>query len=249
MRVRLLPIFVFFIAMSHAHAKSTEQTPSFYQEQAAAYIATTKTQHPSLALLAQQHADFEPLWRELLRQQLITSKKKDSESISQAIALMLAIQYVPTYYHYADDPSINTYFQLQRSLLSQSQTDARLCRLLLNTQSSQNDQHGMPPWILEKKYRANIPVLQTAVNQLITARKLPWARQLPEEQNQTFMRRTINQMASIYGAESLAMYEQMNNENSSPDHRCLGLHQLYETINLQPLELRAQLIRSFFGGD
>lgn len=234
---------IFFVGNTKAEVK-----PSYYQEQADFYIAQSKANQPSLALITQDQPGFEPLWRELLRQQLITSKKRDSASISQAIALTMAIQYVPAYLAYADDASINYYFQLQRKFLLLAQTDGRLCRLLLNTQSSQIDQQGMPPWLLEKNYRSNIPTLQTAMNKLITPKQNAWARQLPAEQSQLFMRRLIGQMANTYGIESIQIYEQMNNENASPAQRCLGLYQLYETISTQPLELRAQLIRSFFGG-
>lgn len=242
----LLASILLFFALMQA---SAENQPGYYQQQADIYMAQTTSKQPSFALLSQQQSGFQPLWRELLRQQLITGKKKDGAAISQAIALTLAIQYIPSYLRDADDPSIDYYFQLQRRLLLQAQTDARLCSLLLNTQSSRNDQQGMPPWLLDKKYRSYIPSLQTAMNQLIKPRKDTWSRQLPAEQSQLFMRRTISQMANTYGTDSIASYEQMNNENSSPAKRCLGLHQLYETINMQPLELRAQLIRSFFGGD
>ncbi len=239
----LLSTAIFFAGNTKAEVK-----PSYYQEQAEFYITQTKAKHPSLAVITQDQPDFEPLWRELLRQQLITSKKKESAAISQAIALTMAIQYVPTYLAYADDANINYYFQLQRKFLLQAQTDGRLCGLLLNTQSSRMDQQGMPPWLLEKKYRDNIPALQTAMNKLIIPKQNAWARLLPAEQSQVFMRRVINQMANTYGADSIKLYEQMNNENASPTQRCLGLYQLYETLNIQPLELRAQLIRSFFGG-
>ena len=241
-------LLLFLCSLFFNSASNAKMQSNVYQQQAEAYIAKTKAKQPSLALLAQQQADFEPLWRELLRQQLITSKKRDGGAISQALALTMAIQYVPAYLAYADDVSINDYFQLQRKFLFQAQTDERLCRLLLNTQSSRIDQQGMPPWLLEKNYRANIPTLQAALNKLIVPKQNTWARQLPEEQSQLFMRRLISQMANTYGANSIPLYEQMNNENASPTNRCLSLTQLYETINTQPLELRAQLIRSFFGG-
>jgi hypothetical protein len=248
MRSTILLTAIFLFSVLITGISKAELKPNFYQEQADRYIAQTKSEQPSFALLSQEQSGYEPLWRELLRQQLITSKKRDSAHISQAIALALAIQYVPPYLRYADDSNINYYFQLQRQFLLQAQTDGRLCRLLLNTQSSRIDQQGMSPWLLDKNYREYIPTLQTAMNQLITPKLNPWARQLPAEQSQLFMRRSISQMANTYGPDSIILYEQMNNENASPAKRCLGLYQLYETINTQPLELRAQLIRSFFGG-
>ncbi|MBP7370650.1 MAG: hypothetical protein KA902_04350 [Arenimonas sp.] len=243
--LRLMMLSWFFYA--HTGIAASTVTPTLYTEQADQLIAQTKIEQPALAILAKQYNGFDNEWRELLRQQLIVNDDRNKTKLSQAIGLSLTLSFASTYYAYADDQSIDFFLQLQRQMLAQAQDDARLCSLLLNTASSRVDQQGTRPWLLDKKYKGYMPTIQTAMTQLIQSAQTPWPRVLPEQQSQLFMRRIISQMADTYGQDSIKHYEQMNNDNVNPAIRCQALYQLYETINQQPLELRAQLIRSFFG--
>lgn len=249
MRIRMVLCFLILSAHLFFNAALANTMPEKYSQQAEQLIAQTKIKQPALATLAKQFNAFDAQWRELLRQQLIIRNHKNSEQLSKAIGLSLAMQYATSYYQFADNTSIDYFLQVQRRLLLQAQTDARLCGILINTASSRVDQQGMQPWLLEKNYRLHTTDIQNAMSLLIQSGQNPWSRTLPDDQRQLFMRRTISQMANIYGADTIKNYEQMNNENSSPANRCLGLYQLYETINRQPLELRAQLLRSFFGDE
>ncbi len=230
-----------------ADAKSSK-TPEEFQRQAEQIVAEDLQKIPAYAILAKQQKNFLPAWRELLRQQLIVGNNRKPHDTSQAIALALALNMSNNYLLAANNETVDNYFQQQRQFLQLSQQDPKLCRLLLNTPAQRADQTGMPPWLLEKNYRRYKPALQKAVEQLILSSENQWPRTLPEEQSQQFMKRIVSQMVSTYGPESLKRYELMSNENASPETRCMGLHQLYETINTQPVELRTQLVRSFFGG-
>jgi hypothetical protein len=225
------------------------KTPEAYQAQAEQIVAQTLEKIPAYALLAQQQKDFIPAWQELLRQQLIIGGSRQAQEFSRAIALGLALHSSNGFLSAADDDSVNRYFQQQRRLLADAQQDPRLCRLLLNTPSARMDQAGAPPWLMEKKYRAYQPGLQQAMTELIVNAQGKWPRTLPDEQSSLFIRRVVGQMVDTYGPESLKRYELMGNENASPETRCLALHQLYETIDTLPLELRAQVVRGYFGQD
>jgi len=224
------------------------KTPEEFQRQAEQIVADDLQKIPAYAILAKQQNNFLPVWRELLRQQLIVGNHRKPHETSQAIALALALNTSNNFLLTADNVSVNDYFQQQLLLLQLAQKDLQLCRILLNTPAQRTDQMGRAPWLLEKNYKRYKPALQKAVEQLILSSENQWPRSLPEEQSQQFMKRIVSQMVSTYGPESLKRYELMSNENTGPETRCMGLHQLYETINTQPLELRAQLVRSFFGG-
>ncbi len=242
-------IFIFLLISTSmlADAKPAK-TPEDFQRQAEQIVAVDLQKIPAYAILAKQQKNFLPAWRELLRQQLIVGNARKPHDTSQAIALALALNSSNTFLLAADNIHVDNYFQQQRKFLQLSQQDPRLCRILLNTPAQRADQIGTRPWLLEKDYQRYKPALQNAVTQLITNAENQWPRTLPEEQSQQFMKRIVSQMVSTYGPESLKRYELMSNENASPETRCMGLHQLYETINTQKLELRAQLVRSFFGG-
>lgn len=235
------------IAITCAQAKSFN-TPEDYQRQAEQIVAEDVQQIPAYAILASQQKNFLPAWRELLRQQLIVGNSRQAHNTSQAIALALALNSSNNFLLAADNERVNNYFQQQRLLLKLSQQDTQLCRILLNTPAQRADQTGSTPWLLDKNYRRYRADLQRAVTQLIISSENQLSRGLPEQQSQQFMKRIVSQMVNTYGPESLSRYELMSNENASPVTRCTGLHQLYETINTQPVELRAQLVRSFFGG-
>jgi len=230
-------------------AAKTAKTPEAYQAQAERLVAQTLVKIPAYAVLAQKQADFVPAWSEQLRQQLIVGAGKRERELSESIALGLAMHSGNDYLTAADDERVDRYFQQQRRLLADAQQDPRLCRLLLGTTSARMDQSGAPPWLMEKNYRAYKPELQQALTELIVNAQGKWPRTLPAEQNSLFIRRLVSRMVDTYGPESLKRYELMSNENASPEIRCLGLHQLYETIASQPLELRAQLVRGYFGGN
>lgn len=230
-------------------AAKTAKTPEAYQAQAEQLVAQTLIKIPAYTLLAERQKDFVPAWSEQLRQQLIVGAGKRERELSESIALGLAMHSGNDYLTAADDDSVDRYFQQQRRLLADAQQDPRLCRLLLGTASARMDQSGAPPWLMEKKYRIYKPDLQQALTELIVNAQGKWPRTLPAEQNSLFIRRLVSRMVDTYGPESLKRYELMSNENASPEIRCLGLHQLYETIATQPLELRAQLVRGYFGGN
>jgi hypothetical protein len=230
-----------------AHAKSS-QISEQYQRKAEQIVADDLQQIPAYDILAKQQKSFLPLWNELLRQQLIVGTSRNAHDTSQAIALGLALNMVNYFLLTASNEHVNNYFQQQRLLLELSQQNPLLCRILLNNAAQRADQTGTTPWLLDKRYLRYKPALQRAVTQLIAGSENQIPRSMPEEQSQQFMKRIVSQMVNTYGADSLKRYELMSNENANPETRCLGLHQLYETINTQPIELRAQLVRSFFGG-
>jgi len=231
-----------------AQAKA-ERTPEDYERQARQIVSQTLSDIPAYAILAKQQPDFVATWQEQLRRQLIVGNGRREREVSEAIALGLALLSSNYFFSAADDDSVNRYFQQQRRLLADAQQDPRLCRLLLNTPGARNDQSGAPPWLLDKKYRAYRKELQPALTGLIVNAQGKWPRTLPDEQNNLFIRQIVSQMVDAYGQQSLKNYELAGNDNASPEARCLGLHQLYETINTQHLELRAQLVRGMFGKD
>lgn len=235
------------VLASVAQAKSAK-TPESYRQRAEQIVDIDLQKIPAYGILAKQQPSFRPAWQELLRQQLIVGNDRKPHATSRAIALALALNSSNSFLLAADNASVDAYFQQQRLLLQKAQQDSRLCRILLNTPAQRSDQSGSAPWLLDKHYRGFMDDLQNAVTQLIASGGNQWPRTLPNEQSQQFMQRIVSQMAGTYGPESLQRYELMSNENASPDIRCKGLHQLYETINTQELELRTQLVRSFFGG-
>ena len=226
---------------------SDANTPEAYQRQAEQIRAKTETLVPAFALIGQQQPSFTNAWNELLRQQLIVSHGRDTQALSQAIALGLALHYINPFLLRADDSSVDGFFQQQRTLLALAQNDPVLCSVLLNTPSARADQSGRPPLLWQSKYKKLRPHLQSALTQVIMSGNGKQPRELPAEQSRLFMQRIVSQMSANFGPESLNQYELMRNDNASPGARCTGLYQLYETINDQPLELRAQLMRSFFG--
>lgn len=230
-------------------AAKTAKTPEDYQQQAGRAVERTLQEIPAYAIMAQRQADFVPTWREQLRQQLIVGAGKRERELNESIALGLAMHAGNDYLSAADDGSVDRYFQQQRRLLADAQQDPRLCRLLLGTPSARVEQAGALPWLMEKNYRKYRPELQQALTALVVNAQGKWPRTLPAGQNSLFIRRLVSRMADIYGPESLKRYELMGNENASPDIRCTALHQLYETLASQPPELRAQLVRGYFGGN
>ncbi len=244
---KMLFALLLIYSISIAQAKPSK-SPEDFQRQAEQIVAEDVQQIPAYAILAKQQLNFLPAWRELLRQQLIIGNDRKPHNTSQAIALAMALNMSNNFLLAANNEAVDDYFQQQRLFLTLSQEDPQLCRLLLNTPAQRADRTGSTPWLLDKNYQRYRADLQRAVTQLIVSSENQLPRRLPEEQSQQFMKRIVSQMVNLYGPESLTRYELMSNENASPETRCTGLHQLYETINTQPLELRTQLVRSFFGG-
>ncbi len=246
LRIFCLLASMLFSGLADAKA---ERTPEDYERQAQQIVSQTLSDIPAYAILAKQQPDFVAAWQEQLRRQLIVGHGRREREASDAIGLGLALLSSNYFFSSADDDSVNRYFQQQRRLLADAQQDPRLCRLLLNTPGARNDQSGAAPWLLEKKYRVYRKELQPALTGLIVNAQDKWPRTLPDEQNNLFIRRIVSQMVDTYGQQSLKNYELASNDNASPETRCLGLHQLYETISTQHLELRAQLVRGMFGKD
>lgn len=228
-----------------AHAKPG--TPESAQTQAEQTVARGKQRQPAFAVLAEQQRGFEDAWQEQLRRQLVVDTPGSPDAISDAIATSLALLNAGAYLHSAGDASVDALFQQQRVLVKLAQTDARLCARLLNTPSARRDEAGETPWLLRRPYRKLQPALQESVTRLVLDAQNKPARMLPPDDAERFMQRTVGQMAARYGPDSLEDYEAMLDDNAGRALRCRGLHQLFETINTLPPQLRAQMVREFFG--
>ena len=246
------PITLFFFAcallpMLCVGANAKPNTPEALQAQAEQVVAHGKQQQPAFALLAEQQDGFEDEWQEQLRRQLVVGTRGSPDVISNAIVTAMALFAASDYLVSADDVHVDAFFQQQRILVSRAQTDARLCARLLNTPSARRDSIGEVPWLMQKPYRDRYKALQQTVTQLVLSGNGKPARRLPPDDAERFMQRTASQMADRYGPDSLKDYEAMLDDNAGPALRCKGLHQLMETINTQEPELRAQMVRQFFG--
>ena len=228
-------------------ASAKPDTPEATQAQAEQAVTRGKRQQPAFALLAGQQEGFEAEWQEQLRQQLIVGTRGSPDAISNAIATAMAVFAAGGYLASADDASVDAFFQQQRFLVSRARTDDRLCARLLNTPSARRDSAGEVPWLMQKPYRDRQAALQQAVTQLLLSGNGKPPRMLPPDDAERFMQRTASQMAARYGPDSLKDYEAMLDDNAGPAQRCKGLYQLMETINAQAPELRAQMVRQFFG--
>lgn len=235
------------LLVTGADADGKPDTPEATQAQAAQTVARGKQQRPAFALLAEQQDGFEAEWREQLRRQLVVGTPGSPDAISDAIATSLALLNAGAYLRSAGDASVDALFQQQRVLVKLAQTDARLCARLLNTPSARRDEAGETPWLLRKPYRKLQPGLQESVTRLVLDAQNKPARILPPDDAERFMQRTVGQMATRYGPDSLEDYEAMLDDNAGQALRCRGLHQLFETINTLPPQLRAQMVREFFG--
>ena len=222
-------------------------TPETSKTRAEQIVTRGKQQQPAFAVLAKQQSGFEDEWRERLRQQLVVGTAGSPDAISNAIVTAMALFAAGEYLASADDASVDGYFQQQRMLVAYAQSDARLCARLLNTPSARRDSIGEIPWLLEKPYRNGQAALQAAVSGVILNGDGKPPRLLPPDDAERFMQRTASQMAARYGPQSLKDYEAMLDDNAGPQLRCKGLQQLMETINAQAPELRAQMVRQFFG--
>lgn len=214
---------------------------------AQARIAETRARHPALDLLARQQPGFEETWREQLRQRLIVAPAREARAASEAIATGLALNASTGYLLRAGDPAVEGLFVQQRRLMAAAKDDDALCAILLNTPSAREDRAGAMPWLLEKPWRDWQPDLLAALSALVLDGQGEQLRQLPPEQTRWFMQRTAGQVAGRFGADGLARYERLQDGNGAPRARCLGLHELFEVLAEQPPELRALLLRAYFG--
>ena len=222
-------------------------TPEDDLRRAQAQTAETRARHPALDLLARQQPDFEAAWREQLRQRLVVAPKREARAASEAIATGLALNAINGHLARAGDPAVEGLFVQQRRLMAAAKDDGALCAILLNTPSGREDRAGTPPWLLQKPWRGWQPDLLAAVSALVLDGQGEQLRQLPPEQTRWFMQRTAEQVAGRFGADGLARYERLQDGNGAPRARCLGLHELFEVLAEQPPELRALLLRAYFG--
>jgi hypothetical protein len=223
------------------------KTPEADFTRANTVVDNSKKNQPALAILAEQQNGFEADWREQLRKQLVAGTPGSPETISDAIVTGMALFTVGGYLVKADNDRVDAFFQQQRILVAQAQNDPRLCSLLLNTPSARQDSIGEAPWLLKKPYSAQLPALQQSISKLVLDAQGKQPRLLPPAEAERFMQRTASQMGAKFGQQSLKDYEAMLNANAGPAIRCKGLYELMETINLQAPELRAQMVRQFFG--
>jgi hypothetical protein len=223
------------------------KTPEADFARAKTVVDDSKQKQPALAILAEQQKGFEADWREQLRKQLVAGTPGSAQAISDAIVTGMALFTVGGYLVKADNDRVDAFFQQQRILAAQAQNDPRLCALLLNTPSARHDSFGEAPWLLQKPYSAQLPALQQSIAQLVLDAQDKQPRLLPPADAEHFMQRTASQMGAKFGQQSLQDYEAMLNTNAGPAIRCKGLYELMETINLQAPELRAQMVRQFFG--
>lgn len=212
-----------------------------------AQIAETRARYPALDLLARQQPGFEAAWREQLRQRLVVAPKREARAASEAIATGLALNAINGHLARAGDPAVEGLFVQQRRLMAAAKDDGALCAILLNTPTAREDRAGTPPWLLQKPWRDGRDDLLAAVSALVIDAENKPVRRLPPEQERGFMQRVASRISGRFGADGLARYERLQDENGAPQARCRGLHELFEVLAEQPPELRAMLLRAYFG--
>lgn len=237
-------LIVFFLLCQNTLAQSL-RSPESVERDLQTILLQSQAQQPVFKALAEQQPAFLSAWREQLRQQIIVSAPKQWLAASNAIALAEALKVSNQYLSRNDDERVDGYFQQQRLLLAKARNDDRLCSRLLNTVISDADERYNTPWLLDTHYRKMQPSLQRAVAELVLHAQTP--RHLPTEQNQLFMQRLISRMALRFGNESLREYDLIENENANTTTRCKALWQVTESMHDEPLELRAHLVRIYFG--
>ena len=241
----MIRALIFILLLSQNALAQTLRSPESVERDVQTQLAQSQMRHPAFAALAEQQPDFLSAWRTQVREQLIVLTPKQWPAASDAIALAESLNVANRYLMRSDDNRVDAYFQQQRILLEAARRDTRLCSRLLNTAISNADERYNTPWLLDASFRKIQPALQTAVAGLVLQAQTP--RRLPAEQNQLFMQRLISRMAQRFGAASLREYELIENENADPMTRCKAVWQVAETMHNEPLELRAHLVRIFFG--
>lgn len=243
---RMLAVLLCLSGMLPLRAGADTGALTALEQKTDAALAQSLQRWPAYAVLVRDIPEFKNQWRAQVRRQLIVGKTRPS-TLSDAVALSMALNAIGAYWLPAEDTAVDALFQQQRRLLVMAQTDARLCGLLLNTVTARADADGQMPWLLQKPYRREIPALQNAVSDLILNGQGKPARLLPEDLEQLFLQRMAVQMKERFGSKALDDFQSVQNDNAAPAIRCRGLHQMLETLATQPLELRAQLMRSTFG--
>ena len=225
----------------------TDPDPVVLQKQAEAAVTEIRKRQPVYALLAEQQPGFLVNWREQVRQFMAVNGSRNTQNASRAIATALGLNASTAYLTRSDDVAIDALLVQQRRLMAMAQTDARLCGILLNTTTARLDENGHTPWLLRKPYRALQPDLESALFHIVTSAQDKPARTLPDVQNQQFTQRIAARIGERYGRKGLDDLERMQNDNTAPTQRCRGVSRLLEVIAEQPPELRAQLMRIYFG--
>lgn len=245
MKLRLLISFLLMFATAAIHAENVD--PNELRKQADAAVSETRKRQPAYALLAEQQNGFLVTWREQLRQYMAVNGRRNTQDASRAIATALALNASTAYLTRSNNDAIDALLIEQRRLMTMAQTDATLCGILLNTTTARLDESGRMPWLLRKPYKALLPKLETAVAGVVISAQGSPARTLPEEQSQQFTQRIASRIGEHYGQEGLDDLERMQNDNTAPARRCRGVSRLLEAVAEQPPELRAQLMRIYFG--
>lgn len=238
---------ILLLVLGNSAFAQNMRTPESVEQAVQNELAASQQRLPAMAILATQYPEFLNAWRVQLRQQLIVGTGKQASASSDAIALAEAMNYANQYLNRADDNRVDAYFQQQRSFLNAARSDTGLCGRLLNTATARSDHRYSAPWLLDARYRKSLPAWQRAVSELILQAQDAQPRRLPTEQNQLFMQRLVSKMALRFGPDSLREYELIENDNANPATRCKAVWQVAETMQDQHLELRAHLVRIFFG--
>jgi hypothetical protein len=241
----MIRALIFIFLLSQNALAQTLRSPESVERDVQTQLTQSQMRHPAFAALAEQQPDFLSAWRTQLREQLIVLAPKQWPAASDAVALAESLNVANRYLMRADDKRVDAYFQQQRLLLDAARRDSRLCSRLLNTAISNADERYNAPWLMQAGFRKNLSALHSAVAGLVLQAQTP--RRLPAEQNQLFMQRLISRMAQRFGAASLREYELIENENADPMTRCKAVWQVAETMHNEPLELRAHLVRIYFG--
>jgi len=173
--------------------------------------------------------------------------RRNTQAASRAIATALGLNASTAYLSRSDDNAIDALLIQQRRLMTMAQTDTRLCSILLNTATARLDENGHAPWLLRKPYSALLPDLESALSGIVMSAQGRPARTLPEAQSRQFTQRIAARVGERHGREGLDDLERMQNDNTAPAQRCRGVSRLLEAIAEQPSELRAQLMRIYFG--
>lgn len=245
MKLRLL--FALLLVLPAAGSPAADPDPAALQQQAEAAVTETRKRQPAFALLAEQQGGFLVDWRVQLRQFIAVNGRRNTQTASRAIATALGLNASTAYLYRSDDTAIDALLTQQRHLMAMAQGDARLCGILLNTATARLDENGHAPWLLRKPYSGLLPDLESAVSAIVMSAQGRPARTLPEGQSQQFTQRIAARVGERHGREGLDDLALMQNDNTAPAQRCRGVSRLLEAIAEQPPELRAQLMRIYFG--
>ena len=240
----LLPLALLVLPLT---GRADGDDPEALRRQADALVAEIRVRQPIYGLLAEQQSAYLINWREQVRQYLAVNGSRNAQEAGRAIAAALALNASSVYLSRSEDAAVDALLDQQRRLMSQAQTDAALCGILLNTPTARLDEGGRPPWLLRSAYRKSLPDLESALFRIVGSAQDKTSRTLPDNQAQQFTQRIAARVGERYGREGLDDLDRLQNDNSAPALRCRGVSRLLEVIAEQPPELRAQLMRIYFG--